>query len=74
VPWEQHDFEDGQFFAVLGSQVALLSFFSEGAAVVVVVEVVVDFTGVCGVWANTIPANRNMADANTIVFFIVIWF
>jgi hypothetical protein len=68
---EQQDLEAEQFFAVLGSQFALLSFFS---VVVVVVVVVVDLAGVCGVWANTIPAIRNMADAKTIAFFIVIWF
>jgi hypothetical protein len=67
---EQQDLEAEQFFAVLGSQFALLSFFS----VVVVVVVVVDLAGVCGVWANTIPAIRNMVDAKMIAFFIVIWF
>jgi uncharacterized membrane protein YgaE (UPF0421/DUF939 family) len=72
----QHDFDDGHSLAVLGSQVALPSFFSVEVAVVVlvVVVVVVDFAGVCGVCANTIPAIRIMADAKTITFFIVIWF
>jgi hypothetical protein len=75
LPCAQHDFEEGQFLAVFGSQLALSSFFSvEVEVVVVVVEVVVDFAGVCGVWANTIPAIRNIADAKTIAFFIVICF
>ncbi len=75
MPWEQQDFEVGQSLAILGSQV-LSSFLSLEAAVVVlvVVVVVVDFAGVCGVWANTIPANRNIAEAKTIAFFIVVWF
>lgn len=80
MPCEQHDFEEGQFLAVFGSQVALPSFFSvevEVAALVVVVVVVVfvvDLAGVCGVWARATPATSNMAVNKTLIFFIFISF
>lgn len=59
------------FFSVL---VAVAGLAAGVVFVVVVVVVVVVFAGVCGVCENATPAVSKIADANTIIFFMVMCF